>query len=127
MYWESVDTQTDDEDILVKNWSALFSVIIEKHVTIMQMRVSKKYYPWINQDLKALMRNRDRMKMVALKRKSSILMESYGRLKNKVNTMNIELKKQYFLNKISACKGNVKASWKTINKLSNMRSKIMQH
>ena len=54
------------------------------------------------------MRNRDRVKMVALKTKSSILMESYRQLRNKVNTMNIELKKQYFSNKISVSTGNVK-------------------
>ena len=59
--------------------------------------------------------------MVALQRKSSILMESYKRLRNKVNTMNIKLKKQYFSNRISACKGNVKASWKTISELLNRR------
>ena len=76
MCWESVVTQTDDVDILVKNWSALFSMIIDKHAPIMQMRVSEKYCPWINQELKALMRNRDRMKMVALNRKSSIMMDT---------------------------------------------------
>ena len=66
--WEKVVTQTVDIDILVRNWSALFSMIIDKHAPLMQMRVSEKYCPWINQDLKALMRNRDRMKMVALKK-----------------------------------------------------------
>ena len=58
----------------------------------MQMRVSEKYCPWINQELDALMRNRDRMKMIALKRKSSIMMESYRQFRNKVNTLNIKLR-----------------------------------
>ena len=100
----------------------LFSMIIDKHAPIMQMRVSEKYCPWINKDLKALMRNRDRMKRVALKRKSSVMTEAYRQLRNKVNTMNIKLKKQDFSNKISACKGNIKDSWKTINELLNRRS-----
>ena len=69
------------------------------------------------------MRNRDKMKMVALKRKSLVMMESYRRLRKKVNAMNIKLKKQYFSNGISACKGNAKDSWKTINELLNRRSK----
>ena len=86
----------------------------------MQLRISEKFFPWINQDLKALMRSSDRMKMVALKRKSSVMMESYRQLRNKVN---IKLKKQYFSNKISAYKVNVKDSWKTINELLNRRSK----
>ena len=37
--------------------------------------------------------------------------------------MNIKLKKRYFSNKISACKGNVKDSWKTVSELLNKRSK----
>ena len=49
--------------------------------------------------------------------------ESYRQLRNRVNTMIIKLKKQYFSNKISACKGNVKESWKTMNKLLHRRSK----
>ena len=89
----------------------------------MQMRVSEKYCPWVNQDLKVLMRNRDRMKRVVLKRKSSVMMETYRQLRNKFNTMTIKLKKQYFSNKISACKGSVKHSWKTINELLNRHSK----
>ena len=37
--------------------------------------------------------------------------------------MNVQLKKQYFSNKISLCKGDVKGSWKTINELLNRRSR----
>ena len=51
------------------------------------------------------------------------MMESYRQLRNTVNAMNIKLKKQYFSNGISACKGNVKDSWKTINEVLNRRSK----
>ena len=32
--WVSVVTQTDDVDILVNYWSALFSMIIDKHAPI---------------------------------------------------------------------------------------------
>ena len=50
-------------------------------------------------------------------------MDSYRQVRNKVNALNILRKKEYYNNKISACKGNVKESWKTINKLLNKRSK----
>ena len=33
------------------------------------------------------------------------------------------MKKQYFTDKISACQGNIKESWKTVNELLNKRSK----
>ena len=74
------------------------------------MRVSEKYCPWINKDLKDLMRTRDRLKQAAVKRNSQILMASYRQVRNKVNSLNIQLKKQYFSNRIFACQGNMKDS-----------------
>ena len=50
-------------------------------------------------------------------------MDSYRQVRNKVNVLNIQLKKQYYTNKISACQGNMKESWKTVNELLNKRSK----
>ena len=87
------------------------------------MRVSEKYCPWIDKDLKKLMQTRDKLKKVATKRKSQFLMDSYRQVRNKVNVLNIQLKKQYYTNKISACQGNMKESWKAINELLNKRSK----
>ena len=121
--WEQMLTGTDDTDILVSNWSNLFSLIIEKHVPMTVMRVSEKYCPWIDKDLKKLMQTRDKLKKAAAKRKSQFLMDSYRQVRNKVNVLNIQLKKQYYTNKISACQGNMKESWKAINELLNKRSK----
>ena len=87
------------------------------------MRVSEKYCPWIDKDLKGLMMTRDRLKKAALKSKSPILMDSYRQARNRVNSLNVQLKKQYFSAKISECKGNMKESWKTVNELLNKRSK----
>ena len=50
-------------------------------------------------------------------------MDSHRQARNKVNSLNIQLKKQYFSTKISECKGNMKESWKTINEPLNKRSK----
>ena len=121
--WERMLNETDDIDVLVSNWSNLFSLIIEKHAPMTVMRVSEKYCPWIDKDLKKLMQTRDKLKKVAAKRKSQLLMDSYRQVRNKVNVLNIQLKKQYYTNKISACKGNMKESWKAINELLNKRSK----
>ena len=50
-------------------------------------------------------------------------MDSYRQVRNKVNVLNIQQKKHYYTNKISACQGNMKGSWKAINELLNKRSK----
>ena len=59
-----------------------------------------------------------KLKKVASKRKSQFLMDAYRQVRNKVNSRNIQLKKQYFTNKISTCQGNMKESWKAVNELS---------
>ncbi|XP_065056335.1 uncharacterized protein LOC135684631 [Rhopilema esculentum] len=87
------------------------------------MRVSEKYCPWIDKDLRDLMHTRDKLKKSAVKGKSSILMDSYRKIRNKVNAPYVRLKKQHYTDRISACKGNMKESWKAINELLNKRSK----
>ena len=69
------------------------------------------------------MRTRDKLKKSTVKSKSALAMESYRQVRNRVNSLNKQLKKEYFTNKISSCKGNTKASWRTINELLNKRSK----
>ena len=87
------------------------------------MRVSEKYCPWMNSDLKNLMRMRDRLKTAAVKRKSPIIMGSYRHVRNRINMLNKLLKKQHYTDKTSFNKGNLKDSWKTINELLKNRSK----
>ena len=115
--------ETDDVNVLVNRWTNLFSLIVNKHAPLTEMRVSEKYCPWIDKDLRNLMQTRDLLIKAATKCKSSCLMDSYRQVHNKVKTLNKQLKKQCYTNKISACKGNMKESWKTINEFLNKRSK----
>ena len=121
--WEQMLTESDDINVLVNYWSEMFSLIIAKHAPLSEMRVSEKYCPWINKDLRDLMRTRDKLKKSTVKGKSPILMDSYRQIRNQVNALNFQLKKQHYTNRIAACKGILKESWKTINELLNKRSK----
>ena len=121
--WEHVVPVSDNINLLVNDWSAIFSALIEKHAPLREMRASEKYCPWIDRDLKNVMRTRYKLKRAAIKRESRILMDSYRQTRNRVNLLNKQLKKQHYTNKISSNKGNLKDSWKTINELLNKRSK----
>ena len=87
------------------------------------MRISDKYCPWVNADVRALIKSRDKLKLAACKNKSKLLMSSYRQLRNKVNSLKTKLNRQYFATRVSKFKGNMKESWKSINLLSNKRSK----
>ena len=108
--------------MLVQQFSDVFSEVIEKHAPLRQIRVSEKYCPWINSDLKNLIITRDGLKRSAVKHKSQHLMNSYKQYRNQANALNKKLKKQYFSDKINNNKGNMKDSWQTINQLLNKRS-----
>ena len=75
--WDQMVTETDDINALVNIWTHIFSLTIDKHVPVVEKRVSDKYCPWINKDLKDFMRTRDKLKKSAVESKSALVMESY--------------------------------------------------
>ena len=117
-----VESSTDVNEALEK-WSALLSLIIEKHTPMRTLKVSDKLTPWLTTDFRKLARSRDKLKSSAVKNKSSILMNSYKHVQDKVNNLGKKLKRDYLTKKIALYKGNLKQSWKTINHLLNKRSK----
>ena len=121
--WHDVLGTSEDVNKLVERFSTVFSFMVEKHAPLRQIRVSEKYCPWINADLKRLIRTRDRLKRFAVKHKSQVAISSYKQCRNQVNTLNVTLKRQYFSHKILQQKGNMKESWQTVNQLLNKPSK----
>ena len=91
---------SDDINKLFKRFSTIFSLIIEKHTPIRQIRIQEKYCPRINADLKRLIRTRVRLKRSAVNHKSHSMMSFYKQSRNKVNILNVTLKRQYFSDKI---------------------------
>ena len=122
-FWDELVYRTDDTNTMVNDWSPLFSAVIEKHAPIREMRVSDKNSPWVNSELKYLMKSSDKLKKVAVKHKSQAMMSCYKKARNAVNNLNVSLKKQYFTNKTIEHKGNMKETWKITNELFNKRSK----
>ena len=121
--WDQMITETDDINSLANHWAYKLSLTINKHALVVEKRVSKKCCPWINKELKDSMRTRDKLKKLAVKSKSVLVMESCRQVRNGVNSLNKQLKKECFTSKISSYKENIKDSWSIINELLNKRSK----
>ena len=77
--WGQILNETNDINSLVNNWSNLFSLIIDKHAPITEMRVAEKYCPWIDRDLRALMQTRDKLRKNASKESPKFLWIHIGR------------------------------------------------
>ena len=112
-----------DINMLVNDCSNLFSMIIDNYTPIKSMLASEKYCPWINKDLRGLIRERYKLKKEAVKHNFPPIMESYRKIRNKVNRMSIHLKRQYFSEKFIQTEGNMEEAWRTIKQLLNKRSK----
>lgn len=85
------------------------------------MRVSEKHCPWVDKELKEFMRTRDKPNKSAVKSKSPGIVDSYRKIHNKVISLNTQLKKGYYNNKILAY--SMKEFRQTFNELLNKRSK----
>ena len=124
--WQSIVSNGDDIDLIVEQWTNMISLILEKHAPVGNRRVSEKFSPWLTNDFKQLSATRDRLKKLAVRSKSKILMETYRQTRNKVNKLNTDLKCELFTNKIASQKGDVRNTWKTINTVVNKKSKPTQ-
>ena len=69
------------------------------------------------------MRSGTRLKKAAVRGNSQLHSSSYRHVRNKVNKLNKELKRQHLSEKITQHQSNTKESWKIINQVLNKRSK----
>ena len=81
-----------------------------------------KIKSWKGLEFKLMCRSRDRLKKLAVSHKSDILMQAYRQMRNRVNKLNLNLKREFFANKIASYDGDLKTTWKTINQVPNRKS-----
>ena len=67
--------------------------------------------------------SRDKLRKQAIKSKSEVLLDAYKQIRHKVNKINIDLKRDYFTNKIASHDGDIKSTWKAINLVLNKKPK----
>ena len=122
VYWEDL-VDYDNPDAILYLWTKMFTGILDKHAPLRKRKGKNTYSPWVTTDLVKKRRSRDILKKRALSLNSEILMHAYINLRNQVNRENERLKQQYFSNEIKRVEGDIKGTWKTVNKLLNKRSK----
>ena len=98
------------------------SSLSTQRLAICNRRVSEKFPPWLTKEFKLMCWSRDRLKKLAVSHKSHILLQAYGQMRNRVNKLNLNLKPEFFTNKIASYNGDLKNTWKTINQVLNKKS-----
>ena len=124
--WNGIVNNNDDVNLIVEQWTSSFSQILEKHAPLRERRVSEKLCPWLTKDLKLMSAARDKLKKQAVRSNSEILMQAHRQMRNKVNKLNTESKREYFSNKIASHNGDLKNTRKIIDLVLNKKSKATQ-
>ncbi|XDV11531.1 hypothetical protein PO909_000447 [Leuciscus waleckii] len=115
----------DEEDVnaSLRIFMDRFVKIVDKHAPIRKRSIKGNNAPWLDAELKFIMRERDNAKAETLKSKSDLDERYYCKLRNKVTKLNRLKKKIYFSQKISNSSNNSKQLWKVINEIMCKKTK----
>lgn len=109
-----MDVETDSQQFLSKIKSTINSFLKETKPKHRQ----KSILPWVNEEIRKLMKERDRALKTALKSKTEHDKRRFTTLRNKVTKELRQAKASLFINIINEAKGNCKLIWENIKKLT---------
>ena len=101
----------------------MFLDVLNKHAPTTSTKIRGSSHPYLTADVKLLMRSRDSLKANAKKTGSKYIKLAYQRMKNKVDNKIRELKVNYYTDKITENKGNLKCTWKVLKQLTGKANK----
>lgn len=100
-------------------WKNTFLNITDKHAPLKRRRVSGKRIPWLTKNLIAKKRHNTYLKQKAVTSKLDTDWSAYKLAKNNYNRLIGDTVRQHYQDKLQSNSGNLKKTWKTINKLIN--------
>ena len=119
LYDESWSEVLNTNDVLTaySKWYTIFRDKLDKHAPMKRRRVRKKTAPWMNNDIKILMRDRDRCKAKARVTKLESDWNKYKTSRNHVTAVIRKCKRKYVTESIMKNKGNPSEIWKLLRTL----------
>ena len=93
------------------------------HAPQMTRKGRSEYAPWIAENIKRHIYRRDFLQKKAVKTGSSNLHDAYKRARNDLNRLIENTKTEYFTSIINNTAKNPNEMWKTINRITNKKSK----
>ena len=113
----------NDPNEMWNEWKRIFLTVTDKHAPSITRRVRSEYAPWITDEIKNMIHRRDFLKRKAVKTGSQQFHDAFTKVGNKLNKLIKRTKADYFTNSLNKCENKPKQMWKTINKLTNKKSK----
>ena len=100
----------------------LFLRVLDKHAPIRIKNVrNKSNVPWLTSSIKLQIRERDGIKLFAIKNNSAYYWNAYKLSRNRVTQALREAKSAYYKRQFVSVANNPKQAWKTVNKILNRK------
>lgn len=112
-------TQCVDPNNSWQIWKSFFLECLDRHAPLIYKSIKQNSIPWINSDIKKLMRSRDFHKKRAKKYNSQIHWDKFKSKRNKVNSEIKKAKIVYYQTKFSelSLAKDMKKTWSLVNTL----------
>ncbi len=119
-----VDWNIDESNPVSEAWDSFvnkFTEVCNNHAPVKSIRFKEKLCPWLEHrdDIFNIMHERDyhHNKAIHCTDKENDHWKNYKVLRNKVNTMMKDAKKEYYTNEINDSAGDMSKMWKTLKQL----------
>ena len=125
--WELLDNNFC-VDRMWETWKIIFLSVLDKHAPIREKRVKNipNLIPWLTNAIKKQMRERDRLKFLAVKYNSENYWTAYKTSRNHITSTLREAKTAYYKAQFESVKHDPKKAWKTVNKILNRKQECRE-
>ena len=114
--WSICEIFNDIDDCYYA-WYTLFMEIANEHAPIRTKKCKKRQVPWMNLEIKELMRQRDLIRHTASKQKKEIYFKLYKCLRNHVTSELRKAKREYFYYLLSDKSPTPQTFWNNVKQL----------
>ena len=101
--------------------NCLYTDILNKHAPTINIRLKASTLPYMTNDLKNMIRQRDYLKAKAVKTGSKYLYQAFRQIGSRVFSLLKHLRKDYYTKKLDETKGDIKKTWKILKKCHESR------
>ncbi len=115
--------QDGDPNILWEDWKRKFLLVADMHAPPVTRRVRSEHAPWLTSEIKKKIYDRDFLKKKSIKTGSTHFFNAYKKARNQLNSLIKSTKAKYYNEALNQCRKDPKTMWKTINQLTNTKSK----
>ena len=103
------------KEVKWKEWKDAFLHISNAHAPLKTARLKVRSNTWITRDIVKMMYDRDRIHELAVKRKDTVLMEKYRKMRNTITDMIKNRKREYFSEVSNSLRSSPRSFWSELN------------